>query len=162
MSEPTDDWSTPDEKSAAKPKGKPAAKPASTDVLVENRRRGIFVAHHSTPKGKDAGGHETYDTVTHRLHPGLNFVQCETWARLEPTMRERMEASEVLVIDDFTALRGPAAKAAIERTGDVKVLRRLLANEKRSDIAEAIEKQIALAESGGARVRAAQDAHARR
>ena len=160
----TDDWSAPEE-AKDKGKGKPVAKTtakAVPDRLIENRRRGIIVAHTTTAAGKDASGHDKYTSTKLVLQPGLNLVPATEWAKVEGPMQARIDASQIVVHDDFSKVKPPAAIEAINNTGDVKLLRKLLELEEREAIAKVIEKQIVFAERGGGKLRAAQDAHARR
>lgn len=130
------------------------------DVLVENRRQGIIGGSYSRPTPNQApGGVTQHDVDQLFLHPGLNFVPADRWALHRHGLRHRIAKSEVVEISDFKEVRESNALAAILETGELPVLRRLLADEERQTVVAALEKAIANAESGGVVLRRANAAH---
>ena len=148
-----------DDGKAAKPPEDPEPPADAPDVLVENRRAGVTVGIKPTPAPNPAPGREGWSVEQLNLLPGLNLVPARQWWGHKAGLAHRIATSEIVVHDDWSKVPKPVALAAIRNSGDVKVLERLLAAEKRSDVAKLLEVGITEIKTGKTEQRRAAAAH---
>lgn len=131
------------------------------DVLIENTTAGIRGVAYSVPTDSVNAAVREHKIHQINLLPGLNLVPSKVWEQQEAHAARRIEAGEIVVRKTMEHMGKAEAMRAIANTGDPRVLKRLLAEEKRQDVADAIEKQMTKIRRGGHTLRQAQAAHAR-
>jgi hypothetical protein len=140
-----------------------APEPEAGDVLIYNDRGGFLQAYYTTPGLEVIQGRQQLNVVTVRMGPGLSFANAADWAKVAANgnVKRRIAAGEVEAIADFGSLRLKRAVDMVEKTANVEALKRLLDDETRPQVAEAIELQIAKCIDEGADQRAARAHHRR-
>lgn len=165
---------------AAAEQPKSAAKKPKGDVLLFNEHGGPYLCTIVTPiKGVKGAGKD--DPMSRnqieriKVLPGLQLVSPEDFDKMAPNegFRDRVKSQHMTIINDdakltwqkaWGELRTRRCEELIEHSADKATLEKILEQEKREDVAEALRRQLAQIEGAGttrAAARRAQRAHNR-